>query len=185
MKIIVGLGNIGKKYEYTVHNMGFICIDKVAAKLGVEFSKKKCKAAIAETIVGEEKIILAKPETYMNLSGISVKELIKNSPVDIKKDLLIISDDVDLPKGRVRLREQGSAGSHNGLKSIVEHVKSTAFPRLRIGVGSTPEYMAIEDFVLSSIKNDQTVDQGNTRASEAVLDFIGGASMQELMQKYN
>ncbi len=185
MKIIVGLGNIGKEYEHTVHNMGFDCVDRVAEKLGVQFTKNKFKAKIAEASINGEKIVLVKPETYMNLSGISVKDFVKNSPIDISKDLLIISDDVDLPAGTIRFRVQGSAGSHNGLKSIVEHLKTTAFFRLRIGVGRAPEYMKMEDYVLSSIKNNKEVNDGNIRASEAVIDFINGLNAQELMQKYN
>ena len=185
MKIIVGLGNIGKQYEHTVHNMGFDCVDRVAEKLGIKFTKKKCKAAVAETVVNGEKIILAKPETYMNLSGLSVKELVKNTPIDLSKDLLIISDDMDLPAGALRLREQGSAGSHKGLKSVVEHLQTTAFARLRIGVGRAPEYMKTEDYVLSSIKNNKIVNDGNVRAREAVIEFINGETVQNIMQKFN
>lgn len=185
MKIIVGLGNIGKKYEHTVHNMGFICIDKVAKELGVDFSQKKCKAMVAETVVNGEKIILAKPETYMNASGISVREIIKNTPINIESDLLIISDDVALCEGQIRIRQKGSAGSHNGLKSIVEHLQTTDFIRIRIGVGAAPSYMKLKDFVLSSIKGNKVIDDGNTKASQAVIDFINGINLQDLMQKYN
>ena len=185
MKVIVGLGNIGKQYEHTVHNMGFDCVDRVAKTLNVEFSKNKYKAQIAETIINGEKVIIAKPTTFMNLSGLSVKELVKNTPINIEKDLLVVLDDVDLAKGRVRLREKGSAGSHKGLKSIVENLQSTNFLRLRVGVGNTPEYMKIEDFVLSSIKNDKEIEQGNIKASDAVIDFINGISIQDIMQKYN
>lgn len=185
MKVVIGLGNIGKQYEHTVHNMGFDCVDRVAEKLNIEFSKKKFKASIAETVVNGEKIVLVKPETYMNASGLCAIELVKNTPIDIKKDLLIISDDVDLPAGKLRIRIKGSAGAHNGLKSIVEHLHTTEFARLRIGVGKAPAYMKLEDYVLSSIKNNDEVNIGNVRASDAVLEYINGASFDDIMQKYN
>lgn len=185
MKVVVGLGNIGNKYKYTVHNMGFICIDKVAKELGVDFSKKKFNASIAETVVNGEKVVLVKPETYMNASGISVLEAVKKTNINVEKDLLIICDDVDLPEGKIRIREQGTAGTHNGLKNIVEHLKTTKFLRLRIGVGKAPMHMQTIDYVLSNIKDNKTIDDGNTRGSYAVLDFLNGENSQNLMQKYN
>ena len=185
MKIIVGLGNIGKKYEHTVHNMGFVCIDKVAKALGVEFKQKRCHSMVAETVINGEKIVLAKPETYMNESGTAVKELIKNTNINLSEDLLIISDDFDLKEGEIRFKIKGSAGTHNGLRDIVEKLQTTEFKRLRIGVGRPPEYIDLIDFVLSSVKGNKTIDEGNTRASEAVLDFIRGATSDQIMQKYN
>lgn len=134
MKLIVGLGNPGQQYARTRHNIGFMVIDYLSEKLGVKVDKIKFKSLIGEGFVGTEKIVLAKPQTYMNLSGEAVLDLIqwyKAEPCD----LLVIYDDMDLPLGKLRLRLKGSAGGHNGMKSIIHLIQSDSFPRLRIGIG--------------------------------------------------
>ncbi len=143
MKVIVGLGNPDGIYKKTYHNIGFMVVDRLAKKLNVNFNKTKCKAEIAKG----DNFVLAKPKTYMNLSGDSVIELKKYFNVPIK-DIIIVLDDIDLPKGKLRFRELGSAGTHNGLRDIVSKVGQT--PRLRIGI-SKPDNMPLADYVLSNI----------------------------------
>ena len=188
MKLIVGLGNPEKKYFNTFHNLGFMCIDKLAYKLNVEFGKEKCKALIAETKVGNEKVILAKPLTYMNLSGESVRELLSFYKIDTK-DLLVLYDDYDLPKGNIRIRESGSAGTHNGMRNIVSELGKTDFPRVRVGFHQLPNEQVIPliDYVLSGIKESEKelFEKAIDRASSAGVDFIKGESIQTIMQRYS
>ena len=152
MKLIVGLGNPDKKYDNTYHNIGFLCIDSLAAALGASFNKKYANASVSELHYNGEKIILAKPQTYMNLSGESVIAL-KNKFKIEDEDILILLDDIDLPVGKMRFRTSGSAGTHNGLRNIVQMLSSTSFPRLRIGIGKD-EKMELADYVLSKINTD-------------------------------
>lgn len=184
-KLIIGLGNIGKEFENTVHNMGFMVIDKVADELNIQIKKNMCSSLVGEGNIGGEKFILAKPTTYMNASGIAVKSLVKKYNIDTKKDLIIISDDIDLPVSAVRVRLKGSAGTHNGLRSIVEHMQDTEFPRLRIGVGARPEYMSLSDFVLSKVKDIKTQEIGLEKGKEACLMFLEGKSFDQIMQSVN
>ena len=133
MFLIVGLGNPEKKYEKTFHNMGFLAVGEAAAKLGVKFKKKECEASVAEAFIGGEKVILARPVTYMNASGRAVKQLMAKYKVS-PSELLVIYDDFDLPKGKLRIRASGSAGTHNGMRSIIGEIGSSEFPRIRIGI---------------------------------------------------
>lgn len=185
MFLIVGLGNPEKKYLDTWHNVGFLCLDKVAAKLNVKFDKAECKSMTAHTGLNGQKVILAKPLTYMNLSGEAVRELVHKYKVE-KGNLAVVYDDVDLPLGSVRIRKEGSAGTHNGMKSIVQAVASTDFPRFRIGTcKETP--MTLIDFVLSHItENDREVlNPALESAAEAVCEFINGTDIDLVMQRHN
>ncbi len=187
MKIIVGLGNPEKKYENTYHNLGFITIDKVAEKLSVAFNKQKCKAAIAETKIGGEKVVLAKPLTYMNLSGESVFELVSFFKADLK-DLIVIFDDYDLNMGQVRIREKGSAGTHNGMRSIIKCLNSENFARIRVGFKPIVESpVPLIDYVLSKIGKAESEKLGpaTERAALAAADFAGGKTVEYIMQRYN
>ena len=184
-KLVVGLGNIGKEFENTVHNMGFMVIDKVSDALNIQIKKNMCSSFVGEGNLNGEKIILAKPTTYMNNSGVAVKGLVKKFNIDIKKDLLIISDDIDLPIGATRVKTKGSAGTHNGLKSLVEHLQNTEFPRLRIGVGSRPEFMDLADFVLSKVKDMKTQEIGLEKGKEACLMFCEGKDFEQIMRSVN
>lgn len=187
MKLIVGLGNPDEKYKNTFHNLGFMCVDKVAEKLGVEFSKTKCRANLAETKIGAEKVILAKPLTYMNLSGESVRELISFYKIDFK-DLLVIYDDYDLFKGAVRIRENGSAGTHNGMRNILAEIGSGDFPRIRIGFKPKKSMqIPLINYVLSGIKEEDKpiFEKAVNSSADAVIDFIKGVCIQNVMQKYN
>ncbi len=187
MKLIVGLGNPDLKYKNTFHNLGFMAIDKVAELSGVQFNKEKCRAMVAEFKVGGEKIILAKPLTYMNLSGESVRELLSFYKIDLS-NLLVIYDDYDLPKGEIRIRENGSAGTHNGMKNIVQLIGNTNFPRIRIGFKQDGEFkIPLIDYVLSGIKdNDKPLfSKAIDTAGNAGYQFAIGTKLQDVMQKYN
>ena len=149
MNIIVGLGNPDKKYEKTYHNVGFECIDVLAKKLGISFDKKKFKAEIAEGVYAGEKIMLVKPQTYMNLSGeclALIKEKFKDSRI------IVIVDDIDLPRGNIRYREHGSAGTHNGLRSIVSYI-GQEFERIKVGIGRDIS-LDLADYVLSKFDKE-------------------------------
>ncbi len=174
MKIIVGLGNPEGKYNNTYHNVGFSVVDMFATKKGLKFSKNKCRALIA---VGDG-YILAKPQTYMNNSGDSVYELKKYFKVPLS-DILIVLDDIDLPKGKIRFRLSGSAGTHNGLRDIVSKVGST--PRLKIGI-SRDESMSLADYVLSSIdsKSKELLSASYVTATDLIEKFINGELCQDL-----
>lgn len=187
MKLIVGLGNPDDKYKNTFHNLGFMAVDKVAEKLGIEFSKQKCRALIAETKIGKEKVILAKPLTYMNLSGESVRELLTFFKIDLK-DLIVIYDDYDIDKGVVRIRENGSAGTHNGMRNIMLNVPNSNFPRIRIGFKPNSEFkIPLIDYVLSGIKEEDKplMEKAIAVASEAGFAFANGKDIQKIMQKFN
>ncbi len=187
MKLIVGLGNPEEKYNNTFHNLGFSSVNKTAKLLGVEFNKTKGKALIAETKLNGEKVILAKPQTYMNLSGESVVELMNFFKVD-KKDLLVIYDDFDLDKGVIRIRENGSAGTHNGMKNIIALLGYNDFARVRVGFNPGKENkIPLLDLVLSKIKGEDEIilEKATETASKVAYEFAKGEKLQAIMQKYN
>ena len=155
MKLIVGLGNPDKQYEYTYHNVGYMAIENLADKLDTNFTKTECKAKVAEARINGEKVILAKPLTYMNLSGESVV-MFKNKYKIEDKDIFVFCDDIDLPFGKFRFRENGSAGTHNGLRNIVVHI-GTNFNRIRIGIGRDERFANLADFVLSKIPSEKLI----------------------------
>ncbi len=179
MKIIVGLGNPGKQYEKTRHNAGFITIDKVAKALGVSVTTKKFKALIAETFVRGEKVILVKPQTYMNLSGESVREIVDYYDA-YPEDIIVISDDKDLDVGILRIRTKGSQGGQNGIKSIINHLGTQEFTRIKVGIGKNP-LINTADYVMGKIDEETAID----RAAQAILDIIEGKEVLELMNIYN
>ncbi len=166
MVIIVGLGNYGKKYESTYHNIGFMTIDKLASKIGIVFDREKYKASIGEGFFNGEKILLAKPLTYMNNSGESLA-LLKKQFKDAR--IIVIVDDIDLPRGDVRYRQHGSAGTHNGLRSIVGYI-GQEFERVKVGIGRDEGDLA--DFVLSKIKDTKLFDEATQKACEMILKLI-------------
>ena len=154
MKLVVGLGNPGKKYERNRHNVGFMAIDELARKNNITVNKSKFNSVYGEGRIGNEKVILMKPLTYMNNSGISVAECKKYYDIPIK-DIFVICDDIDIPFGSIRIKKKGSAGTHNGLKSIIQHLKEDGFPRFKISVGKKIEQMKLADFVLSNFTDDE------------------------------
>lgn len=176
MKIIVGLGNPGIKYEHTRHNVGFDVLSLIANKLGLVLNKQKHKCMLAETIYKGEKLILAAPQTYMNLSGEAVLEL-KNWYKLESEDILIVYDDIDLEFADIRFRASGSAGTHNGMRNIIDLSTDDKFPRLRIGIGRpTPPYDLIS-WVLSSYNNKEdkeSIFNTFTIARDAALAFVEG-----------
>ena len=174
MKLIVGLGNPGEKYSQTRHNIGWLFIDYLSKIYGIDVEKNKCDALVGETKVNGEKIILAKPLTFMNLSGNAVVKLKKWYKVD-NKDILIIFDDIDIPFGTFRYREKGSGGSHNGMKNIVQMLSTEEISRLRIGLGGLKhEKQDMADFVLQKFKKDElkNLEEIFFEASKKVEEFI-------------
>jgi len=152
--IIAGLGNPGLRYANTRHNVGFIVLDMLADKLGIKVTKAKHKALIGEGTLAGEKIVLAKPQTYMNLSGESILELKNWYKVEDSR-IIIIYDDIDLDIGVLRIRPSGSAGTHNGMRSIIGQLKSQDFPRVRLGIGRPPQGWDLKDYVLSTFRDDE------------------------------
>jgi PTH1 family peptidyl-tRNA hydrolase len=185
MKLIVGLGNPGLQYERTRHNVGFRVVDRLAEKWDLKWSERRAKAILATGTVGTEKIVLAKPLTFMNLSGESVGELARWYKV-LPEDIIIIYDELDLPTGKVRLRAKGSAAGHNGMRDIITKLHTSDFPRLRVGIGH-PKHSHIEgrDHVLSAAKGDDAIllTSGEERAVEAVQMLLAQgveAAMNEI-----
>ena len=155
MKLIVGLGNPGKEYDSTRHNIGWLFLDYIASKYNVSISKSSNDSLVAELKINNEKVIFAKPLTYMNLSGNAVSKLKKWYKID-NNDILIVFDDIDIPFGTIRYREKGSGGTHNGMKNIVQMLSSENIPRLRIGLGGLKhEKQDMIDFVLQKFKKDE------------------------------
>ena len=148
MFIIAGLGNPTKQYEGTRHNVGFEVIDRISEKYNIDVDAKKHRALIGKGIIQGQKVILAKPQTYMNLSGESVRSLLDYYKVDEEHELIVIYDDISLDVGQLRIRAKGSAGGHNGMKNIIAHLGSQVFPRIKVGVGEKPAKYDLADYVL-------------------------------------
>jgi PTH1 family peptidyl-tRNA hydrolase len=168
VKVIVGLGNPGKKYEATKHNVGFWAVDQLSDHWNMPFQKEKWHSQVAEGIIHGEKVLLLKPQTYMNLSGEAVGAVVRFFQLDWE-DLLVIYDDMDLPLGQLRLRQKGSAGGHNGIKSIIEHLGTKQFNRIKIGIDRPPAGMSVVNHVLSPFSEDdhQLVADAATYAAKA------------------
>ena len=149
MKLVIGLGNPGKQYEKTRHNAGFLVIDEVAKRLNVNISTRKFNALIGETFVNQEKVIFIKPQTFMNLSGESVKPIMNYYNLD-SSEIFVITDDLDLPVGKIRLRDKGSSGGQKGIQNIIDHLNTKEFLRLRIGIGNN-KLIDTKDYVLGKI----------------------------------
>ncbi len=174
MYVVVGLGNPGRKYERTRHNAGFDAVELLASRLGIRLTKLKCKALIGEGTIGGERVALAQPQTFMNLSGESVRELVGWYKIDMDH-LIVIYDDCDLPLGKLRVRAKGSAGTHNGMKSILYQLGSEDFPRVRVGIGRPPEGWDLADFVLSGYHTEgdrKIIYDALVKAGEAAEKII-------------
>ena len=186
MYLIVGLGNPEKKYEKTFHNMGFIAVGDAAEALDAKFKKKECEASVAEAHVNGEKVILARPLTYMNNSGRAVKQLMSKYKIS-PENLLVIYDDYDLPKGKVRIRASGSAGTHNGMRSIIGETGLTNFARIRIGIRDENVDIPIINYVLSEVRKEdyETFGAACKKAGEAAAEFAKGVDIERVMGKYN
>ncbi len=183
--LIVGLGNPGTRYERTWHNCGYLAIDILAEKLGVRLNKARFKGAYTQANYRGHNIILLKPETYMNLSGESVRAALDYFKIDLAR-LIVLYDDIDLSIGQLRLRGRGGAGTHKGMKSILQHLSSEDFARLRIGIGPVPEQRELVDYVLDNIPKEQQelVFQSLKRAADAALLFIE-SDLEAAMRQVN
>ena len=170
MKLIVGLGNPGIEYQFTPHNVGFLAIDRIAGQCGVNVDNRHCKALTARARIGNEEVLLAKPETYMNLSGMSVQELVRKYELDLQKDLIVIYDELDLPLGTIRIRERGSSAGHNGMQSIIDALGTQEILRIRLGIAPDHPVKDGSRYVLAQFRKSQLValDDLLEKASEAV-----------------
>ena len=170
MKLIVGLGNPGIEYQFTPHNLGFLAIDRIANNLGVEVRNRQCRALTARAEIAGQPVILAKPETFMNLSGLSVRELVAEYQADVKSDLIVIYDELDLPLGTIRIRQRGSSAGHNGMESILGALGTDEFLRIRLGIAPDRKIADTVKFVLTPFRKSQlkVVDEILDSAAEAV-----------------
>lgn len=181
MKLVVGLGNPGSEYSNTYHNMGFMALDAVCKALSVPQLVEKDNALVASIGSGNDKVIFCKPLTYMNRSGDAVGKLSRFYKIP-SNDIIVLYDDIDIPKGTVRARLNGSAGTHNGMRDIVEKLGTTDFARVRIGIGKKPDYMDMADYVLSTVSNEwkEIVEKSMTFAADFACDWIKGKAWQTL-----
>ena len=186
MYMIAGLGNPGKDYENTRHNMGFRVIDLLAEKYNIDVSTGKFRALIGKGAIEGQKVLLMKPLTYMNLSGECIRPFADYFKVDTKTELIVISDDIDLDVGALRIRPKGSAGGHNGLKSIIAHLGHDEFSRVRVGVGHKPPKMDLADYVLGHFAGDDArlIELSIENAAEAVKEIIENGT-DSAMNKFN
>jgi PTH1 family peptidyl-tRNA hydrolase len=170
VKLIVGLGNPGIEYQFTPHNIGFLAVDRLAEQCGVMIENRHCKALTARSRIGKEEILLAKPETYMNLSGMSVLELVRKYEADADKDLIVIYDELDLPLGMIRVRQRGSSAGHNGMQSIINALQTEEIARTRIGVAPDDPRKGGAKYILSPFRKSQLVgvDEALDQAAQAV-----------------
>ena len=185
MYIIAGLGNPTREYDKTRHNVGFEAIDVLADKLGIRITEKKHKAVYGMGMAGYQKVILSKPQTYMNLSGESIRSMADYYKVE-PENIIIICDDINLTEGQLRIRKKGSAGGHNGLKNIIQHLGTQEFPRIRVGVGEKPKEMDLADYVLGHFSKAERaqMEEGYDRATEAVRLILAG-EIDAAMNQYN
>ena len=185
MYVVVGLGNPGKQYERTRHNVGFDVIDILAKEYGISVSKIKHKALIGEGRIGSEKVLLVKPQTYMNLSGETLIDIYNYYKVDME-NIIVVYDDIDLDVGKIRIRKKGSGGTHNGMRSITKCLGSNDFPRVRVGVSKPRPGQDLADFVLSRFRKEESddVELGLEKAAKAV-DVMIKDNVDLAMNKYN
>jgi PTH1 family peptidyl-tRNA hydrolase len=183
--LLVGLGNPGREYRSTRHNVGFMVVDEISTNLGINIGRVQSNALVGQGTAGDQRVILVKPQTFMNLSGQAVSALVRfyKLPLD---HLLVIHDDLDLPFGSLRMRPAGGSGGQKGLASIIEHLGTQAFPRLRVGIGRPPGRMQAADYVLQTFSSeDQILFTGIvTRARDAALTFVRNG-LEQSMNQYN
>jgi peptidyl-tRNA hydrolase, PTH1 family len=170
VKLIVGLGNPGIEYQFTPHNLGFLTIDRIASECGVEVRNRHCRALTARAVIGSEPVLLAKPETFMNLSGMSVRELVAEHEIRPEADLIVIYDELDLPWGAIRIRQRGSSAGHNGMESVIGALGTQEFLRIRLGVAPDRKVADAMTYLLAPFRKVQLkqVDEVIDKAAEAV-----------------
>ena len=185
MYVIVGLGNPGNEYEKTKHNTGFRVIDKIADKYNIDICKFKHKAMVGDGMINGQKVMLVKPQTYMNLSGESVREVMSFYKVPIE-NMIVVFDDISLAPGFIRIREKGSAGGHNGIKNIIAHMGTENFSRIKVGIGEKPSGWDLADYVLAKFTEDEeaSLALGIDHAVSAAELFIKG-DLQTAMNRFN
>lgn len=185
MYLIVGLGNPESDYSKTRHNMGFNVINKLSEKYGIEVNKNKFKGLVGNGMIEGEKVILLKPQTFMNLSGESVIEAMNFYKIT-NEELIIIYDDIDIEPGTIRIRRNGSAGTHNGMRSIVEHIKTENFARVRVGIGKPKEHIDMISHVIGHIPEDElkALEEGVILAKDAIIEMMKN-SIDSAMNKFN
>lgn len=181
--LIVGLGNPDKKYQNTYHNVGFSVVDKLIDKLGVTLKEDACKSKYVAFYKNSKRVIIAKPMTYMNLSGEAVVALASKFNVP-SNEIVVVYDDIDLPVGEIRVRKSGSAGTHNGMRNIVNLLNTTDFPRVRIGIGKPVPPMQLVDYVLSHIagENKDKLEKSFDKVAELLVDFIVHNDLEKMMR---
>lgn len=184
MYVLAGLGNPGEKYAQTRHNMGFLTVDHLAEKLGIKINKMKCKALVGETRLFDQKIFLVKPQTYMNRSGDSIRELVEYYKV-AHDHLMIVYDDLDLDVGVVRIRKKGSAGTHNGMRSVIARLGYDDFPRIRLGIGNNGTTDIIH-YVLGGFSRQEVapLERAVEAACQAMITLVKDG-IDRAMQEYN
>jgi PTH1 family peptidyl-tRNA hydrolase len=186
VKLIVGLGNPGIEYQFTPHNIGFLAVDRIAEQCGVTIDNRHCKALTGRSRLGNEEVLLAKPETYMNLSGMSVLELVRKYEADAEKDLIVIYDELDLPLGMIRVRQRGSSAGHNGMQSIINALQTEEIARIRIGVAPDDPRKGGAKYILSPFRKSQlvAVDEALDVTAQAV-NVIISEGIATSMNRFN
>lgn len=186
MYIIVGLGNPERKYDGTRHNIGFSALTVLADTYGISMDIKKHKAICGKGVIEGQKVLLAMPQTYMNLSGESVRELVDYYKIDPEEELIVIYDDINLAPGKLRIRPKGSAGGHNGIKNIIAHLGTQIFPRIRVGVGEKPKGWDLADYVLGRFSREEepVIREALEKTTKACCEIIT-ADVASAMNKYN
>lgn len=186
MYVIAGLGNPGKKYAKTRHNVGFDTLDIIADRYRIDVTTEKFKALVGTGVIDGQKVILVKPQTFMNLSGESLRLVCAFYKIDVEEELIVIYDDISLEPGQIRIRKKGSAGGHNGMKSIISHLGTQVFKRVKVGVGAKPEGYDLADYVLGHFSFSERLDMEEAfdRAARAAADLVT-QDPQTVMNAYN
>jgi len=186
VKLIVGLGNPGIEYQFTPHNLGFRAIDRIADKLGVEVRSRQCRALTARTVIGQQMVLLAKPETFMNLSGLSVRELLREYEAKPESDLIVIQDELDFPLGTLRIHTRRSSAGHNGIESIIDALESEDFLRIRIGVAPERKVSNGKQYLLAPMgKADLKIADGMLDTAEDAVRVIVKDGPAAAMNRFN
>ena len=185
MILIAGLGNPGKEYENTRHNAGFLVLDTLAQKLGADLSERKHRALCGKAVIGGQKVILLKPQTYMNSSGESIRAAADYYKVP-PEDILVVYDDISLSPGQLRIRPKGSADGHNGIKSIIAHLGTQEFPRVKVGIGEKPPRMDLADYVLGHFSSGEKkiMEEAAKEAADAICEIVN-VGIEQAMNDHN
>lgn len=185
MILIAGLGNPGREYENTRHNAGFLVLDTLAQKLGADLSERKHRALCGKAVIGGQKVILLKPQTYMNSSGESIRAAADYYKVP-PEDILVVYDDISLAPGQLRIRAKGSAGGHNGIKSIIAHLGTQEFPRVKVGIGEKPPRMDLADYVLGHFSSGEKkiMEEAAKEAADAICEIVN-VGIEQAMNDHN